>query len=80
MSNDKENAEKLDEAVEKLTGAITMFTARVDHRLLIMALFKLFANEIIHIQDKKFLLALADDFANMSDDLVKRANTTPTSE
>jgi hypothetical protein len=66
--------QELDDAVEKLTSAITMLTARVDHRLMVMALFKLFSENIVHLEDKAYLTALADDFESIASDLRNRAS------
>jgi hypothetical protein len=72
--------EELDEAVEKLSGAITMMTSKIDKRILMMALFKLLSENVVYLQhERDALIALSIDFEMIAADLKERAmNAKPT--
>ena len=67
---------ELDEAVEKLSGAIKMLTARIDDRVMLMSLFKVFAETSAKVKDPELLIALSDDFLEISVHLKQRATGT----
>jgi hypothetical protein len=72
MTDEKE----LDEAVDKVVGSIAMMTSKIDDRIMLMALFKLFGDTVARVNDPELLTALHSDFSKIAVDLKQRASST----
>ena len=68
--------QELDEAVDKVVTSIAMMTSKIDDRIMLMALFRLFGDTVARVKNPELLTALQSDFRKIAVDLKQRASST----